>query len=188
MTHTAPTHDNPNIVYSEQIAHVTFTIEQIDDWYLVTSETKNEGKQLIIETEDEWGAWHALTDEKEQLEKKIEHLRKGKPTPRQLYFLFDQKIPIPLTLTWGEASDIIDDRLKQIKQERTKRHANLFKDFTVGMRITQSFTFSGKKHTNKGEITKLTSNNEGIGYAHVMFDGSARTSKVAISTLTKESE
>lgn len=53
----------------------------------------------------------------ELYERILEKKRKTHPTPRQLAFLFREKIPIPLTLTWGEASDLIDERL----QEKTRK-------------------------------------------------------------------
>lgn len=56
-----------------------------------------------------------------KLEERLERRRKGPPTAQQLMFLFREKIPIPLTLTWGDASDIIDERLKQIAIDKEAR-------------------------------------------------------------------
>lgn len=43
--------------------------------------------------------------------------RAGPPTPNQLAFLFQQKIPISLDLTFGRASALIDEEIARLKQE-----------------------------------------------------------------------
>lgn len=127
------------VIYTTQVAHVTFSIteqsgtaswiaEQSEaaGWksFKVYSETKREGKRLIGETLDQDHAKLILNNEIKNLEERLEHRRKGSPTAQQLMFLFQQEIPIPLTLTWGEASDIISERLSQIAIDKeTKKQA-----------------------------------------------------------------
>lgn len=106
-----------------QVAHVIFSISDSSEIgvFKVYSETKQKGRRLIEETFDLEHARRIVDDEVNLLKDKLEHLRQGLPTPKQLMFLFREKIPIPLTLTWGEASDIIDERLKQLAIDRESR-------------------------------------------------------------------
>jgi hypothetical protein len=53
----------------------------------------------------------------QHLEVTLEWKRKGPPTQKQVYFLFCEKIPIPVDLTWGQASDLIDERLSQVERD-----------------------------------------------------------------------
>lgn len=60
----------------------------------------------------------------EQANRHLEYLVKkdaGTPTPNQLAFLFKQKIPIPIDLTYGQASTLIDEEVTRLKQERQHR-------------------------------------------------------------------
>lgn len=118
--------ETETVLYAVQVAHVTFFVtEQFEvegyKRFNVYSETKREGKRLIEETFDQDFVRLILNEEIEKLEEWLKHHRKGMPTPFQLMFLFREKIPIPLTLTWGEASDIIDERLKQLAIEKEER-------------------------------------------------------------------
>jgi hypothetical protein len=113
-------------IYAIQVAHVIFSISELSEIeggknFKVYSETKQEGRRFIAETFDLDHAGRIVDGEAALLEKKLEQLRHGLPTPKQLMFLFSQKIPIPPTLTWGEASDIIDKRMRQITIEREAR-------------------------------------------------------------------
>jgi hypothetical protein len=63
-------------------------------------------------------AMQELRKAMQRLEKTLGKKRNGAPTPNQLHFLFRQKIPIPLTLTWSQASKLIKERLQQIADEK----------------------------------------------------------------------
>lgn len=110
-------------IYAIQVAHVIFSISELSEIgvFKVYSETKQKGRRLIKETFDLEHAGRIVDGEAELLAKKLEQLRQGLPTPKQLMFLFRENIPIPPTLTWGEASDIIDKRMKQITIDREAR-------------------------------------------------------------------
>lgn len=114
------------IVYKAQVAHVTFYIKKHRwaprGWYEVYSESEKDGRHdiniLVFSYEC---ALSSLEDEIRTLEEILERKRSDIPTPKQLHFLFRNKIPIPLTLTWGGASDIVDQRLAQIQIEKQTR-------------------------------------------------------------------
>jgi hypothetical protein len=111
------------VVHTEQVAHVTFSITEVirDSGYDLYAESKNDGLKRL-----EWGVCYdyaivRLQQEIDQLEQKLEHKRKGMPTAKQLHFLFRERIPIPPDLTWGQASDLIEERMAQIELEKEAR-------------------------------------------------------------------
>jgi hypothetical protein len=115
------------VVHSVQVAHVTFSVtayEGLDDCYDLYSGSEHGGFQQLG-----WGlpyteALLQLQEEIEKLETVLERKRKGLPTANQLHFLFRNQIPIPLDLTWGQASDLIEQRMAQIEVEKeAKRKA-----------------------------------------------------------------
>lgn len=185
-----------NIVHTVQVAHVTFSITETpspgdpEDWdeiYTVYSETEKDGVKPIQGMLNYSDAVAVVRQEVERLEQILERKRKGMPTQKQVYFLFQKKIPIPLDLTWGEASDLIDEWLVTEKQRKLQAQAEKFKGFTVGMRVYQHSyqNVRGKWRINGGEITKLTSNNHGNNYAYVKWDGGNDVARVSIDTLQK---
>jgi len=179
------------VVYTEKVAHVTFYVvkdKTWDDRYLVYSESKKRGLHVIPDEEHfiEYfnpipvsydDALAVLRKSILDLEGALERKRDEIPTPKQLHFLFCHKIPIPLTLTWGQASDLIDEQItRSLKEKQAKQDAKTaqFKGFTVGMEVCQSSTVrypDGKSHMQVllGEITKLTSSNAGDKYAWVKW-------------------
>lgn len=109
------------IVYSLQVEHVTFFIAQsseLEEWFTLYSESKKEGKRKLGESYSWEYALSRLEEERDTLLSILERKRKKSPTPSQLMFLFRQKMPIPADLTWGEASDLIGERLEQIKMKK----------------------------------------------------------------------
>src|SRR6266568_3469591 len=116
-----------------KVAHVTFyLVREDEDSYLIFSESPRESLDLMrdprfpedIDERFFYGAVSyndaliILQEAIVSLEGRLERKRDGMPTPRQLAYLFRHKIPIPLTLTWGQASDIIDEKIAQIAKEK----------------------------------------------------------------------
>ena len=155
----------------------------------------SEGAPTQNEYDNEYDSYEEATQglEKEitRLEQILEKKRKGLPTPKQLHFLFRHNIPIPPDLTWGQASDTIDECIAQGVQRKRREQSEKFNGFIVGMRVYQyNNPVRGVWHTNKGEITKLTSNNDGVKYAYVKWDDGEKiyympASRVDIKTLWK---
>lgn len=155
------------VLYTYQVMHVTFTIEEVGCWYRVFTETKEDGKHSIFDTENEGIAWYCADWEIALLEMKIEKRRAGYPTPKQLHFLFREKISIPPNLTWGEASDLIDQCLAQKQLKKQQSQVDRFNGFQVGMRVRQK-NYDGIV----GEITKLTAG-KGTKFAYIQVDKDA---------------
>jgi hypothetical protein len=195
------------IVSTEKVAHVTFYIVKIEarserkvhcsheyreDCYHVYSESEKTGLRLISQSfeyqQNDTGFYDdalvILRGEIQRLEEVLERKRAGFPTQKQVHFLFREKIPIPVDLTWGQASDLIDERLSQKEYEKeVKQQARLamFNGFEVGMEVFQPL----KNYMAYGKITKLTSNNAGIRYAYVRWESKDYTSRETIDTLYK---
>jgi hypothetical protein len=109
------------VVYSLQVEHVTFSIAQsseLEEWFTLYSESKKQGKQKLGESYSYEYALSRLEEEKSTLLAILKRKQNKSPTPSQLMFLFRQKIPIPADLTWGEASDLISERLVQIEMKK----------------------------------------------------------------------
>jgi hypothetical protein len=165
------------IISSEKVAHVTFYLvkdkdDPFEESFFVYSESKNRGLERLTDyPEPRVSALEEIRFHAQRLEDILEKKRKGTPTSKQVYFLFLHKIPISLTLTWGEASDLIDEKLNQLeyeKQEYLQKKAEKFKGFTVGQRIACQFLHPLR--LSSGTITKLTSNNRGSHYMYVEYD------------------
>jgi hypothetical protein len=180
------------IVHTEKVAHVAFYIVRDKEYepldlYLVYSESDDRPLSLVSDPTDyemvdqrlHYGgvpyeeALTILREAIEALERRLEAKRKGIPTARQLHFLFREKIPIPLELTWGEASDLIEERLHQKEKEKQahlQAKTEKFNGLIVGMEVVLcKDTYPGRGSI--GEITKLTSNNDGDRYAWVRWEG-----------------
>src|SRR5258708_2134892 len=82
---------------------------------------------------NEFSAYEAATQglDKEiaRFERILEEKRKGMPTRNQLHFLFRHEMPIPVDLTWGQASDLIDEKLAQIGIEKQAKRLEKFNGF-----------------------------------------------------------
>lgn len=83
----------------------------------------------------------------------------NKPTASQLRFLFREKIPIPLMLTWDEASDLIDERLNQKASKL---------GFIVGDKVSYLFRATGKRET--GQIVRFSDRSDGYMFADICLD------------------
>src|SRR5260221_886995 len=83
-------------------------------------------------------AAQGLAKEITRLEQILEKKRAGMPTQKQLHFLFRNKMPIPPDLTWGQASDLIDEKLDQIvkdnAEEKQAKRLERFHGFVEGDR------------------------------------------------------
>src|SRR6266704_628577 len=144
--------DYGEIMHTEQVAHVTFYITEGVGFYdgddlIHEYDIYSESEKLGIHPIDGFeyqqhnsgsydDALAILRMEIQKLEEILEHKRDGIPTQRQLFFLFRNKIPIPLTLTWGEASDLIDEKLAQIAKDRQVKRLERFNGFTEGDRVS----------------------------------------------------
>lgn len=181
--------DGGTIVHVSQVAHVTFYITSEDDrWFHLFSESEKRG------IEEAWQspyscyeyATGALAHEQANLEETLERKRKGMPTQKQVYFFFRNEIPIPPDLTWGQASDIIDEKMAQFdkeKQAKIQETAARFKGLWVGKHITCQFVHPLR--TISGEVTKLTSYQGKPRYAYIRFDGEKYESRFFIEALPK---
>lgn len=126
------------ILAFEKAAHVTFYVvahESLEGWYFVYSDSKGQGLQVLSQQGHPAAATTALhhllmhqhtaldliKDLAQRLEQTIAKKRLGMPTAKQVYFLFRHQIPIPLDLTWGQASDLIDEQLSQIEYEKEQK-------------------------------------------------------------------
>lgn len=112
------------IVFSVQVEHVFFFIAESPEWegwFTLFSESRKEGRRNLGECYSLDEAYQHLEEEMDTLSAILDRKREKQPTPNQLMFLFREKIPIPLDLTWGEASDLISDRLAQIQEEKQKK-------------------------------------------------------------------
>lgn len=156
------------IVSTEKVAHVTFYIVKDavkEDCYRVYSESKGKALRLVIPVSDGFesdsfeylnsrsldDAWVILSEEAQRLEEVLARKRDGVPTQKQVYFLFHNKIPIPIDLTWGGASDLIDEHLARLAKEKQTRRLERFNGFTEGDRVS----FSWGRETIIGCITRL---------------------------------
>lgn len=187
------------IVSTEKVAHVTFYIvKEREDCYDVYSESEKRGLYRVNGTYEyqqydsgsHEDALAILREEIQRLEETLEHKRKGIPTAKQLHFLFREKIPIPLTLTWGEASDLIDERLNQKELEKQmyfEAKAEKYGGFIVGMGVVLcKDIYPGKGRI--GIISKLTQNNDGDKYAWVEWGAASYEYRVNIDTLKKATD
>ena len=129
-----------------------------------------------------------LRDAVQHLENVLEKKRKGMPTAKQLHFLFREKISIPLTLTWGEASDHIDERINQIAYEKQAKQQALldkFNGFAVKERVSHLFRLNNIVKT--GTITKLFERG-GEKYARVKLDDGGILPVTELSNLQRIKE
>jgi hypothetical protein len=114
-----------NAIYTKRVGFITVSIEEIEpgEAYEVYTVTEKQGKQFTGSTCSLTDAYLLAEDEEQRITDRIARKRKGKPTPYQLATLFNMKIQIPLTLTWGEASDLINERMElQREKKRAKIH------------------------------------------------------------------
>lgn len=171
---------NGIIRYTSQVAHVTFYITEDDshvlDRYKLFSYSEDRGLQQTWDEDNSTAGWldkgfetyeqacEELLKVQIKLEETIEKRRSGFPTPKQLFFLFTHKIPIPIDLTWGQASDLIDEKLQQNKKDKEARRLERFQGFTEGDKVAFYFTefvplgeekYERKKVRKEGQITKL---------------------------------
>jgi hypothetical protein len=193
--------DGGIIIHVSQVAHVTFYITEID-WgvdenlepdkrYKLFEESAKRGLREwtgedhltdIFDTYEE--ATYYLAQAQANLENILEYKRKGKPTQKQVYFLFSNEIPIPIDLTWGQASDLIDEKLDQKAKEREvyfEEKTKKYQGFQVGMRI--DCVFYHPSRIESGEITRLTSGNRGQRYAYVKYDHDNHVDRWDVETL-----
>ncbi|SRR6266702_4485724 len=182
-----------NVVHTEKVHHVTFylvTDKVLKDWFAIYSESEKRGLELLYDLRPGYDDMlRNLQKEIQELEEILESKRKGIPTAKQLHFLFRERIPIPLELTWGEASNLIDERLNQKEYEKQKyfeAKAEKYNGFLEGVRAFMPYG----RFVSIGEVTKLTSNNAGTRYAYVKWDSnqnepSGYTSRVDVKTLYK---
>jgi len=163
------------IVFSEKVAHITFHLVRMPEGYFVYSESRDRGIEQIGDdpfigfdpmTYDT--AVQILRESIQKLEQILEKKRSSVPTAKQIYYLFCHKIPISIDLTWGEASDLIDEHVNQEKQAQHQKQAERFNGFTVGQKITCQF--SHPTRLESGTITKLTGNNRSGKYMYVKYD------------------
>ncbi len=168
-----------HVVAKIRVAHVTFYVTPHPDF----SETfniyssKRDGKPEWIEVATSFNeANQIVAEEIKKLEAYLENKRDKSPTSKQIMFLFREKIPIPVDLTWGQASDLIDEKLNEKKAKRFEK----FRGLEVGMRVTYG------KFT--GTIEKLTSNNQGSNCAYVKFDDNGTIYQCPIPELKKIEE
>jgi hypothetical protein len=168
-----------HIIHTEKVAHVTFTIRQIvPDIFDLYSESEGKGWHRL-----EWGvsydtALTRLQQEIVSLESALENKRSSIPTQKQLHFLFRNKVSIPPDLTWGQASDIINEKIAQIEIERDamqeQKREKQIKDFHglwVGKRLICKLPINCPTREVAGEVFKLTYNNRREPrYVYIRFD------------------
>lgn len=107
------------VVHSTRVAFITVEIrEALPDsaWHVYTvSSTDETYIDSAVSLDDAYRLHKQTVD---GITRRILSKRKGRPTPAQLATLFSLKIPIPLDLTWGQASDMIDAALTEKQNER----------------------------------------------------------------------
>jgi hypothetical protein len=165
-----------HIVSTEKVAHVTFYLvkdknDPFEESYFVYSESEKRGlEQLTHFASPYQEALIDLQAEITLLEVTLEEKRKGIPTPKQVYFLFKNQIPIPIDLTWGQASDLIDEKLNQLEYEKQaylQKKAEKFDGFAIKNKI--SYAFPGNNNVEIGTIAKLYER-QGVRYARINLD------------------
>lgn len=114
------------IVERKRIAHISIEIREgvLNYAYAVYAVTQKQGTRFIDTASSIVEAQGIATREIELIRERIETRRKGKPTANQLLVLFDLQVPIPLTLTYGQAWDMIAIALpgRNVKAKRAKLH------------------------------------------------------------------
>src|SRR5689334_11201273 len=120
------------IIYAEKVAHVTFYLVEeglFNHEYTVYSESEGRGLERYTQGFRPMSynqAMRELREAAQHLENVIEKKSNGIPSAKQLHFLFRQRIPISLDLTWGEASALIEECINQIEYERQVKEQILF--------------------------------------------------------------
>lgn len=112
-------------IYTKQVGFITVSIEEVepDRAYEIYTVTEKQGKQFVHSAYSRQEAQWIAEDEEQRIADRLARKRKGKPTMRQLATLFNMKIPISINLTFGEASDLIDERMElQREKKRAKIH------------------------------------------------------------------
>ena len=121
-TSIAPIPRNPldRVVDRQQIAHITLTITEVipNRLYDVYTHTKRQGETRIDTAYSLEEAQAVLAGEMEDIKMRFAAMRKKTPTALQLLTLFRFKIPIPVDLTWGQASDLISARMEVVRATR----------------------------------------------------------------------
>lgn len=107
-----------SIVSTVNIAHVTLDIVTDGGRFNVLLTTKRTGTESIGTADTLPEAEQIVTERVEEIRARLQKKRNHQPTALQLKTLFSLKIPIPLTLTFGEASDLIDAALTEKRNER----------------------------------------------------------------------
>ncbi|SRR5260221_7707799 len=193
--------DNPleHAVDSFRVAHVTFYITphpDLHEVYDIYSATRD-GKSQFIEVAWSLEEAHGIVkEEAEKLETTLAAKRDKSPTAKQILFLFREKIPIPVNLTWGEASDLIDERLVQIASEKQARQQAKEEKQRVREEqrraIVEKFAPLVESKYREGDKVRHPSFGEGVvlhaGYslANVQFQDGKKM--LGIEELTNESE
>lgn len=166
-----------DIIHTSQVEHVTFYLAKDEHGiYRIYTQSKKHGIKSVGANLEEGLpdfysydiAMEVFTKEQAKLEEILERKRNGVPTRDQVYFLFSHKITIPLDLTWGQASDIIDEWLTKEKQKKVHRQETLFRGLAIGDRVAYHSNLTKKQYT--GIITHLRSNNRGGNYAYVQWE------------------
>ncbi len=189
------------IVQIERAAYVNFYVakhELREGFYLAYMETKDQGLQLLDNysgrpVSDEFDAYHSSQEQalktieraSQRLLEILNKKRNGLPTAKQVYFLFTHRIPIPLDLTWGQASDLIDECLNQIAYEREAAKQAQFEKyygFQVGDRV--SWLFTAVNIVENGTISRLREMGE-RKLATIKLDSGGILSGVDVDQLQK---
>ena len=167
------------IIKTTQVAHVTFFLVfcALTDTYSIYSESPGHPPTALESDLFREEAIYLFDKEIDRLEEVLERKRKGKPTPRQLHFIFRNGISIPTTLTWGEANNLVKATLARKVEEKQAKRA-YFDGFLVGDRISYLFRFTGK--TLPGKITKLWEV-RGRKYAAIKFDDGSTLPGIKLS-------
>lgn len=117
-------HNTPDelsgVIAAIQVGYITVSIRQVitDSFYEIYVTSKQRGSTCVDNAFSYEEAQQRAEAEAEELRTRLEIARKKPPTAKQLVTLFQMKIPIPLTLTSGQASDLIDERLTQLREQR----------------------------------------------------------------------
>ena len=114
-------------IYVKRISFITVFIIEIEEYrevpYEVYTMTKKEGRKFIDSSSSLVKAVAIAEEQEKNIREHIEMRRKGTPTMRQLATLFSLKVPIPLDLTFGQASDLISEYLPLEKEKRKAERA-----------------------------------------------------------------
>lgn len=112
-----------SLINTVTIAHIQLDIIAIGERFMVLLKTKHDKPTSIGIARTLPEAETIVRAKVEEIQACLDAKRNHEPTANQLKTLFSLKVPIPINLTFGEASHLIDAALTRKRQERQERNA-----------------------------------------------------------------